>query len=75
MALQGIVAKMSTDILTPQTRPERSVFVPVNANKYYVSAQIPERLVLAIHRAMEYVRVGNNTQHCHCFYCACRGST
>lgn len=50
MALQGIVAKMSTDILTPQTRPERSVHVPVNANKYYVSAQIPERLVLAIHR-------------------------
>lgn len=40
MALQGTVAEMSTDILTLQTRPERSAPVPVNANKHYVSTKI-----------------------------------
>lgn len=40
MALEGIVAETSTDISTLQTRPERSAYVPVNANKYYVSTQI-----------------------------------
>ena len=36
MTLKGIVAEMSTDIVTVQTRPERSVHLPVNANKYYI---------------------------------------
>lgn len=43
----SIVAEMSTDILTLQIRPERSTYTSVNVNKYYVSAQIHERSVLA----------------------------
>lgn len=34
----GIVAEMSTDILTLRIRPERSTYISVNVNKYYVSA-------------------------------------
>lgn len=56
MTLQGIVAEMSTDILTLQTRSERSVHVPVNANKYYASTQIQNYLVFAVREAVEYVQ-------------------
>lgn len=55
--LQGIVVGIQPDILTVQTRPERSALVPVNANKYYVLTHIQEHLVLAMQKAVECVQM------------------
>lgn len=48
---------MQPDILTVQTRPERSALVPVNANKYYVLAHIQEHLALTAQNAVECVQM------------------
>lgn len=49
-ALQTIFAEIWTDILPLQTRLQRLVHVPVNANKYYVLTQIWEHIVLTIQK-------------------------